>query len=254
MLRVACHAVVLLWLGGYLAWSARQTPLEAVLAEATFRVEPRPEEPSPPAEPPEAAPEPAVDPPAPEPAPTRVGRAELARGGELLDGGGDFPALSCSYEDFRSFREYARAMKDLGARFVVVRQRSIVGGVDVENGVVAEADLDAEFSPRARDYTGEPGLANLARAARARFGGDAVVMMLVPRDLDAGLFGGLARAFHERGESHDDYREIRGRYERAASGGVRLRVDSAIRLDGTSTPVDLVFDLTEIARLGGARA
>ena len=58
-------------------------------------------------------------------------------------------------------------------------------------------------------------------------------MMLVPRALDAGLFGGIARALEERGERHADYREIRGRYVRAVAGGVRLRVDAGLHRDGT---------------------
>ena len=77
-------------------------------------------------------------------------------------------------------------------------------------------------------------------------------MMLVPRELDAGLFGGIARELSRRGESHVDFREITARYQRGPGGGVRLRVDAAVRLDGSRLGMDLLFDLTEIARLGSA--
>ena len=84
-------------------------------------------------------------------------------------------------------------MSAIGARFVVVRHREIVGSVDVETGLVRDASALAAFSPRARDYTGEPGLSFLARAMRDRFGAAAVVMTLVPRDVDAGLFDGRSK-------------------------------------------------------------
>ena len=80
----------------------------------------------------------------------------------------------------------------------------------------------------------------------------AVVMMLVPRDVDAGLFGGIARALAARGDRHDRYREIIGRYERAPDGGVRLRVERGLRADGSEVPIGLLFDLTAITRLAGA--
>jgi hypothetical protein len=240
LLRLACRLTVSLWAVLALAWSAvSQTPPSH---QPTARVEPRREEPpAPPRE--EAASR-----------PVRVGRAELERGDELLDEAGAFPAISSSYEAFGSFRDYALAMQALGARFVVVRERRIVGVADVATGALDAAPVGSDFSPRARDYTGEPGLVPLARRARERFGGAAVVMMLVPRALDAGLFGGIARALDERGERHGAYREIRASYRRGASGGVLLRVDAGVRRDGAEVGMDLLFDLAEIAREGGAAA
>ena len=145
-------------------------------------------------------------------------------------------------------------MESLGARFVVVRERQIVASIDLASGEIGEVALDASFSPRARDYTGEPGLSTLSGAARERFGRDAVVMMLVPRQVDAGLFGGIARALSERGDRHGAYREIRGRYQRAPRGGVRLQVDSGVRTDGREVALNILFDLTEIARIGAGAA
>jgi len=144
-------------------------------------------------------------------------------------------------------------MSSLGARFVVVRRRQIVGSIDLETAAIGDAAVGAAFSPRARDYTGEPGLAKPARRARERFGQGAVVMMLVPREIDAGLFGGIARRLAESGDHHDAYREIRGRYERA-NGGVRLRVEAGIRSDGTRVAMDLLFDLDAIVRAREAAA
>lgn len=224
------------------------------------------------AEPPEETPpEPEPEPPAPKPperesqkmepkterAPEARPREAIAtpvvagdlRSGDALLGGGNFPVLSCSYDSFPSFRAYARAMSALGARFVVVQHREIVGSVDVETGLVRDAAGLAAFSPRARDYTGEPGLSFLARAMRDRFGASAVVMMLVPRNVDAGLFGSIARVLEERGEHHEDYREIRGSYERAGSR-IQLRVESGLRRDGSEVAIDLLFDLAEIADAG----
>ncbi len=231
------------------------------------RVEAAAPEPPPRAEPelepkPERVPEPELAPSESEPEiepvmaasaePTRVRRADVFAGAALLDGAGAFPVLNCSYEDFDSFVDYARAMTDLGARFVVVRNRQILGGIDVESGFITEADLAAAFSPRARDYTGEPALSRHALAIRGRFGRGAVVMMLVPRDLDAGLFGGIARALSKRGERHQDYREIRGRYRRAAGGGVQLQIDSAMRPDGSRVDLGLLFDLNAVARVASS--
>ena len=159
--------------------------------------------------------------------------------------------LSFGYEDFPSFRSYARAMVRLGARFVVVRRREIVGSVDLETAATGSFG-GGSFSPRARDYTGEPGLAPLARVARARFGERSVVMMLVPRRMDAGLFGGLARVLAEQGEPQASLREIRGRYERGPAGGVHLRLEAAVRLDGTVIPMDGLFDLGQIAGAAAA--
>jgi hypothetical protein len=184
--------------------------------------------------------------PVPAPEPRSVGASDVTRGAALLDSGGSFPVLSFEYAAFPSFRSYARAMVRLGARFVVVQRRAIVGSLDLETGAIGEFSGAARFSPRARDYTGEPGLDALARVARERFGERSVVMMLVPRSLDAGIFGGLARILEERGQRRDALREIRGRYERAAGGGVHLRVDAAVRRDGRSVPIETLFDLGQI--------
>jgi hypothetical protein len=270
VLRLACHAAVVAWFAALLVLLRFDAPPPEAEVP-TARVRPVPEEP-PPATTARSEPPPAPEPPAPvepvepEPAPpeppaepepreaavARVRAGDVSRGAALL-GSGDFPVLSCSYESFSSFAAYARAMASLGARFVVVRRREIVGSIDVETGAMGAPALGSVFSPRARDYTGEPGLSALARRARAHFGAGAVVMMLVPRALDAGLFGGISRVLAERGDRHDAYREIRGRYERAA-GGIRLRVDSAVRADGTRVDMDLLFDLGEIAGARGASA
>ena len=271
--RLACHAAVIAWGAAFFAASILEAPVSANASEAVARIRPVPEaareepppaevaraEPPPSAEPPaEPEPEPKTEPPAePEPtrpaAPTQVAAGDISQGVALLGDGGVFPVLSCSYESFPSFRAYARAMASLGARFVVVRRRQIVGSIDLETEAIGDAALGTAFSPRARDYTGEPGLAKLARRARARFGQNAVVMMLVPREIDAGLFGGIARRLAESGDRHDAYREIRGRYERA-NGGVRLRVEAGIRSDGTRVAMDLLFDLDAIARAREAAA
>jgi hypothetical protein len=176
-----------------------------------------------------------------------VGGEEVARGEDLLAAGDGFPALSFSYQSFPSFRAYAASVEKLGARFVVVSRRAIVAGVDLEGGDLGNARLDAGFSPRARDYTAEPALAGVTGAARARFGDDAEVMLLMPRRVDAGLFGGIARALDERGPGHAGYSEVRGRYERAPDGGVRLHVLGAQRLDGAEEAFELVFDLAALA-------
>jgi hypothetical protein len=235
-LRPTCHVVVLLWLAALLAW-------------------PRPREEVPEAEPEQARilPRPDAVPSAALPtSPTAVSPREVAEGSRFLEASGRFPVLSSSYADFASFAAYARAMASLGARFVVVRDREIVGSVDPQTGSVGGPDLPRAFSPRARDYTGEPGLAALGRVARERFGEGSVVMMLVPREIDAGLFGGIAGALARRGESHLEFREILARYERGPSGGVRLRVDAAVRLDGSRLAMDLLFDLGQIARVAAA--
>lgn len=275
--RLACHTAVVAWGAAFFAASIFEAPLSADAAEAMARIRPVPEEmrpepppaeppaerspaepaPAPPEEPEPASPAEPEPPPEPEPAPpaapTRVADADVSQGAALLDDGGAFPVLSCSYESFPSFLAYARTMASLGARFVVVRRRQIVGSIDLETDAIGDAAVGAAFSPRARDYTDEPGLAKLARSARARFGQSAVVMMLVPREIDAGLFGGIARRLAERGDRHDAYREIRGRYERA-KGSVLLRVDAGIRPDGTSVAMDLLFDLGAIARAREAAA
>lgn len=184
------------------------------------------------------------------PAPRRVGEGELAVGAALLDAPGDFPALSFSYEAFPSFGAYAQAMRRLGARFVAVRNRDILGEVDLATGAVAPPALGASFSPRARDYGDETGLVPAARAVRERFGPRAVVMMLVPRSMDAGLFGGVARVLEERGEAREGLREIQGRYERSPGGGVHLRLEAALRRDGSRVALDSVFDLGQIRGAG----
>jgi hypothetical protein len=232
-------------------------------------VEPEPEpKPEPkPQTPPRAAREPEPEPVEPEPPvrdepapqvepnqtamdqPTRVRRNDVFAGTALLDGAGSFPVLSCSYDDFASFVDYSQAMTDLGARFVVVRNRQILGGIDVATGVISEASLSASYSPRARDYTGEPALLRHSLAIRGRFGRGAVVMMLVPRDLDAALFGGIARELSRRGERHQDYGEIRGRYQRAPGGGVYLKIDDGVRPDGSRVALGLLFDLDAVARV-----
>lgn len=248
MIRIVCHMVVMLWIGAYLAWSALAPPAGTPAAPELARVEPRPD--------PAPKPEPSVqDPPLPHPAPEPpaaidIGSREIAEGDRLLRAGGAFPALSASYESFSSFPEYARAMQDLGARFVVVRAREVVGEVDLASGAVTGFEAAGGFSPRARDYTDEPALASVTRSALGRFGAGTVVMMLVPRQLDAGLFGGIARSLSERGDSHERYREIRAHYERSPAGGVAFRVESAVRKDGTEAPLDLVFDLSAIVRAG----
>jgi len=195
---------------------------------------------------------PAEPEPDPEPSAARVGAADLARGDALLSGGGRFPAIHASYDGLQSFARYAAAITALGGRFVVVRQREIVAEIDVASGAIRDAALDRPFSPRARDYTDEPALAEPVRRARARFGPGAEVMLLVPRALDAGLFGGIARELVARGERHADYREIEGRYERGAGGGLRFRLVSGVRMDGARVELPAVFDLDALAA-GGSR-
>ncbi len=75
--------------------------------------------------------------------------------------------------------------------------------------------------------------------------------MLVPRALDAGLFGGIARALEAQGDSAGAYREIQGRYLPPIDAGIRLRVEAGVRRDGSRVPLDLLFDLGQIARAGG---
>jgi len=253
-LRWSCYAAVAIWSLALFS-QAPPGPAPARRPAPAARVRPvaaKPPRPQPAPQPDPPAAEPSLHEPEPSPAHSaplarRVGQAELAEGAALLDGAGEFPALSCSYEDFAGFRGYARAMAALGARLVVVRNREIVGAIDLDTGAFGAAALGPGFSPRARDYTGEPGLAPLARAARERFGGRAVVMMLVPRALDAGLFGGLAQLLAERGEHRERVREIRGRYERGPGGGVWLRVEAAVRRDGSAVSMDALFDLGQIA-------
>ena len=204
---------------------------------------PAPETPPAPAEPtPKPASSPAVE----------VTSADLARGADLLASGGRFPVISASYEGLRTFGRYAAAMTSIGGRFVVVSHRKIVGEVDLADGTIRAALLDRPFSPRARDYTDEPALAEPARRVRERFGPDAEIMLLVPRAVDAGLFGGIARELADGGEGHAGYREVEGRYERAPGGGLRFRLLSGLRMDGGRVALGAVFDLDAIAASGSS--
>ncbi|MBW2448716.1 MAG: hypothetical protein JRG83_22760 [Deltaproteobacteria bacterium] len=197
---------------------------------------------------------------APEPAPLEaapvplqaVDEADVARGGSLLTGEAGFPMLESRYEGYGSFRQYARAMQKLGAQFVIVNRREIVSTIDpwtLERGTLTNA---AGLSPRARDFAGEPELVLANRTARREHGLRAEVMMLVPRRLDAGLFGGIARALEAKGHEPGSYRQIRARYERGPAGELHLRVEAAVRRDGGEDPLPLLFDIDELA--GGARA
>ena len=228
----ACRAVVVVWIAGYLAWSAGGAPIEPLVAPARVTFE---------------AAEARVREPEAKPVPTPVTAAGVEQGEALLDAPGSFPALTCRYDRFEGFTHYARAMHALGARFVVVRQRRIVGEWDLAAGKLREPTLGGAYSPRARDYSEEPALRDVASRARTEFGAGAEVMMLVPRVLDAGLFGGVATALRERGDSHHAYRELRGRYQRGSGGGVQIVIEDGLRPDGSVAPIDLVFDLAEIA-------
>ena len=115
---------------------------------------------------------------------------------------------------------------------------------------IRETALDRPYSPRARDYSDEPALRAPARQVRERFGEDAEIMLLVPRALDAGLFGGIARELHRGGDGPDAYRELEGRYERAPGGGLRFRLTSGVRMDGRRVPLQAVFDLEALAGEG----
>ncbi len=248
LLRAACHLGAALWVALFLAWRGLETPPPVVLPTVWLEPESPAPSPSEPASPEIASAAPTKPDEAPEsPAAVEVGHADLARGESLLLGGGAFPALSFSYQSFPSFRAYALAMERLGARFVVVSHSRIVSGVDpVGRRLTREPALE-DLSPRARDYSAEPALASLTREARRRFGADAEIMMLVPRRLDAGLFGGLARELQNRGTGPGAYRELRGRYERAPNGQVHLRVRDLERMDGGAERLDLLFDLSAIA-------
>lgn len=236
---------------------AAPVPLpEPVEVAAVAEPEPPPEpakEPEPPQEPdPPPQPRPAEPEQAEPEAAAPVDAADLSLGEALLAGAGSFPALSASYEGLRSFAAYAASMHALGGRFVVVQRRAIVGEIDPISGSIREGSVGSRFSPRARDYSGEPALARASAQARARFGTDAVVMLLVPRNLDAGLFGGIARALAERGAAHREFRELVGHYERGPAGELRFRLETAVRRDGTRMALPLLFDLRAIARAGPA--
>ena len=180
-------------------------------------------------------------------APQSLSASDVRRGDAWLSSGGSFPVISASYDGLQSFRRYAEAMVGLGGRFVAVSQQRIVGEVDLETGTLRAPSLDRPFSPRARDYTGEPALAGPARRVRARYGDDAVIMRLVPRAVDAGLFGAIARELSNRGEGPEAFRQVEGRYERGPGGGLHLRLQSAQRLDGSRLALSSVFDLSRIA-------
>ncbi len=237
ILTALCRGIVACWVAGYLAWSALHAA-STPIPELAARVKPRPSEQS-------AATAPAE--------PIAIGAADLVAGGALLDGAGVFPALHCSYDRFPSFLDYARAMESLGARFVVVRGRRIVGTWNLTTNELEETHLDAAFSPRARDYSEEPALRAVASAAAEHFGKGAEIMMVVPRNLDAGLFGGIARALRDAGEQHDAYRELRGRYRPAPGGGVQIELVSGLRADGEEVAFRMLFDLRDIVGLAAAR-
>ncbi len=274
LLSGVSRGVVLVWIAVALLAStdAREPAPERVARLEPMRWEepeeppaPEPERETPPeeredereAEPPEESePEPLEEPPAaaevrePTPDPARVvavDARDASRGGPLLDGAGAFPPVESSYSDFGSFLAYARAMEDLGARFVVVRSQRIVGRIDVASGQTGPVGVSARFSPRARDYSGEPALAEAARSARARYGPRAEVMMLVPRAMDAALFGAIARELEQRGSAPGEVRRIQARYRRGPSGGVALHVDAGQRRDGSTLPLGLIFDLSKLA-------
>jgi hypothetical protein len=235
-LRLAARAVAASWLAAALALLGARPPAGESGREGVARVEAAPF-----ASEAEATPPPAR---APEPEALRIGAAEVARGHAIL-AGGSFPVLVASYSDFASFRDYALAMGSLGARLAVVRGQRIVGSADLARGELGAGPPEGAFSPRARDYADEPGLAALERAARARFGPGARVMMLVPREVDARIFGGLAGALSRRGADPDSFRELRARYLRAPDRGVALQVDLALRPDGTEVPLDVRFELAD---------
>lgn len=175
-----------------------------------------------------------------------VAEADVARGSALLTGDGGFPVLESRYESFGSFREYARAMQGLGARFVVVERRAILGTIDPWTLQPGELRDAASLSPRARDYAGEPALLAAGRTVRQRHGRRAEIMMLVPRRIDAALFGGIARALAVRGQDPSAYRQILARYERGPGGTLHLRVETAVGKDGHEEPLPLLFDLRRL--------
>ena len=198
---------------------------------------------------PDPAREPAAAPPAASPV-AEITAEDLERGSALLSGAGRFPVISASYAGLDSFGRYAAAMTALGARFAVVQSRAIVGEIDLASGAIGEASLDRPFSPRARDYSDEPALAEPARRVRKRFGPDAEIMLLVPRSLDAGLFGGIARELAASGDGHAAYRELEGRYERGANGSLLFRLVSGLRMDGRRVALGAVFDLDALTQRG----
>ena len=110
----------------------------------------------------------------------------------------------------------------------------------------SQNELSPAFSPIPRDYSHEPALVSATAAVRREHGRGAQVKMLLPRDLDAGLFGGIAGALTARGEAPELYTEIQGRYEPASGGGVWFRIESGTRSDGETIALSRVFDLSAL--------
>jgi len=257
ILRWASRAVVLVWIVSLLAVSARlQRSEPETEALELARVSVSQPAPTSPAESPDPASRVDSQPPSQSPAseaanappPPRPLIGDAPSGEAWLAGERPFPVLSAGYEAFRSFDSYARAMRELGARFVVVRGREIVGRADLDTGQLTRPGSLAGFSPRARNYAGESSMARVESAARKRFGGDSAIRMLVPRGLDAALFGGIARALEDLGDSPAHYSELKGRYEPAPDGSAWLRVESGTRRDGREVSLDLLFHLGQLAR------
>ncbi len=243
MLRLSSALTVCFWFSAWLAWQG----LEAEMSDAFPREAERVWIDPPTANPPSATPS-KSSPPATQLA-MEIGLEDIAAGDALLRGSETFPILNSSYSAFGSFDAYARAMTNLGARFVVVRQREIVSGVELASGQWVPFAAAQTLSPRARDYSDEAALRGPTERARQEFGNDAGVMMLVPKTLDAGLFGGIASMLLRNGEEPAGFRELRGRYEPGPSGGIRFRVESGVRGDGREVPMDYLFDLRAIAAL-----
>lgn len=259
-LRLSIRVAVVLWLGVALAWlggraspdevemvsvTALQESLQALLEQAPIEQEqpvaPKPEE-TPRQSPQSQRSTPVSD----RVAPARHAEAaEIASGQRILDGDDAFPALSASYDDFRSFADYTSAMSSLGARFVVIQHREIVARIDPNGAVLSEPGGLAGFSPRARNYSDEPGLRAMKRAVESRYGPGAAIRMLVPREIDAALFGAIERVLLDEGRSPAELREVRGRYRPAHGGGVEFHVEAAVKRDGRSEPLSLRLDLSQ---------
>lgn len=77
-------------------------------------------------------------------------------------------------------------------------------------------------------------------------------MMLVPREVDARIFGGVAGALSRRGGDPNAFQEVRARYLRMPGGAVGLAVDAARRGDGSEVPVGVRLDLGQGGRPTGA--
>jgi hypothetical protein len=185
---------------------------------------------------------------------SQVGAEEIATGEQILSGTSPFPVLSAGYASYGSFARYASSMRSLGARFVVLSEREIAAGVDLERASLEKLGSLEGFSPRARSYSGEPELDRVMKLVRERYGPSASIAMLVPRALDAGLFGGIAGVLEQHGQPAHSVHEVLGRYEPAADGSTRLRVDAALRKDGERIPLDVIFDLDQIASVSRGSA